>query len=397
MLDPIATDLDFSPLHQRLQWYIDEEIIPFCTSVVLRGTDVIEATYLSGSKPATTVGPDSIFRMHSSTKLATSVVAMMLWEEGRFALDDPLETHLPEFADMTVLRPDAASADDVEPAEGPIRINQILSHSSGLSYGFVEPDALIDKTYSAAGLNPLLLKGHDLASLCQALGGLPLAYQPGTSWRYSFATDVTARLIEVLTGQRFDQALQERLFRPLGMVDTDFWVPGAKRDRLLTMFLPADPLAPMTPGLSPLPLEPEADGPPRFLSGGGGLFSTVVDYIAFMRMLRNQGQWDGHRYLQPETLAMMRTNQLAEGVGVRFPTWHMPDTTFGLGFALKEGPARGEPAAAVGEYHWGGMAGTHFWLAPQADVVGICMTQRMPGFWHPFSQDFKRLVYETVA
>ena len=396
MLEPTATDLDFTPVHDRMRWYIDEGLIPYCTSVVLQGTDVIDVAFFGGLDGPTPAA-DSIHRMHSSTKLATSVAAMMLWEEGAFALDDPVQKYLPEFADMQVLAEGATSADETRPAAGPIRVNHILSHSAGLSYGFVEPDSTIDKTYNAAGLNPLTTRDFTLASLCEKLGELPLAYEPGTGWRYSFATDVTARLIEVLAGCRFDEFLHERLFDPLGMVDTDFWVPAPKRDRLLPMYLPADPLDPMVPGLTPMALEPESDGPPPFLSGGGGLFATVTDYVAFMRMLVNDGEWDGRRYLQPATLAAMRTNQLADGVEVRFPTWGMPDTTFGLGFALKNGPARGEPEVAVGEYHWGGMAGTHFWLSPRPGIVGISMTQRMPGFWHPFSHDHKRLIYEIVS
>ncbi len=396
-LDAVPTELDFSPVHERMQWYIDEQLIPYCTSVVIRGTDVIDAVHLGGGTAETTAAADSIFRMHSCTKMATSVVAMMLWEEGRFALDDPVEKHLPEFADMLVLEPDASSADDTRPATEPMRINQLLSHSAGLSYGFIEPNSVVDTAYNAAGLTLGGIQALTLEELCAKLAELPLAYEPGTSWRYSFATDVTARLVEVLSGQRLDEFMKERLFGPLGMVDTDFWVPASKRDRFLTMSLPADPMDPMTPGLSPMPMEPETDGPPRFLAGGGGLMSTVVDYIEFVRMLVSGGEWNGHRILKSETLDVMRTNQLAEGVGVQFPMWSMPDTTFGLGFALKEAPARGEPAVANGEYHWGGMAGTHFWMAPQANLIGISMTQRMPGFWHPFSRDHKRLVYEIAG
>lgn len=397
MLVPVTTDLDFSSLHERMQWYIDEQIIPYCTSVVIKGTDVVDAVHLGGGTPETSLAADSIFRMHSCTKMATSVVAMMLWEDGLFDLDDPIEKHLPEFGDMQVLRADAASIEDTEPATGSMLVRQLLSHSAGLSYGFIEPDSTIDAAYNAAGLDLVNVRKLTLAELCEKLGRLPLAYQPGTSWRYSFATDVTARLIEVVSGQRFDECMKERLLEPLGMVDTDFWVPAEKRNRYLTMFLPADPMNPMTPGLSPMPLEPEADGPPRQLSGGGGLMSTLVDYIEFMRMLVDGGERNGHRFLKTETLELMRTNQLAEGVGVKFPMWSMPDTTFGLGFALKEAPARGEPASATGEYHWGGMAGTHFWIAPEADLIGISMTQRMPGFWHPFSRDHKRLVYEVAG
>jgi CubicO group peptidase (beta-lactamase class C family) len=137
--------------------------------------------------------------------------------------------------------------------------------------------------------------------------------------------------------------------------------------------------------------------PPTMLSGGGGLVSSAADYLAFLRMIVNDGEWNGARLLQPETVALMHTNQLPEGVGVNFPFWSMPDTVFGLGLAIKNAPAEGEPASAVGEYHWGGMAGTHSWVAPRAGITGLCMTQRMPGYWHPFSHDFKRLSYELAG
>jgi CubicO group peptidase (beta-lactamase class C family) len=238
-----------------------------------------------------------------------------------------------------------------------------------------------------------------LETLCDGLGQLPLCYQPGTFWRYSLATDVTARLIEVLSGKRFDEFLKARLFDPLGMVDTDFFVPTEKIGRFSTMYLPADPMDPMSACAGPMDApETTANGArPTFLSGGGGLMSTLVDYLAFSKMIANNGRHNGTTIIRPETLALMRTNQCAPGVGVNFPMWNMPGTTFGLGFALKDEPADGEPASAAGEYHWGGMAGTHFWWSPKSNISGICMTQRMPGFWHPFSHDFKRLAYEIAA
>jgi CubicO group peptidase (beta-lactamase class C family) len=278
-------------------------------------------------------------------------------------------------------------------------MRQILSHSAGLSYGFIEPESVIDRSYLSAGLGLADHLGMTLEDLCTTLGELPLACQPGTQWRYSFATDVTARVVEVLSGQRFDDFIAQRIFAPLGMVDTDFWVPEAKRDRFVTMYSPENPLKQMQGGLV------KADDPydgsytrrPTMLSGGGGLVSTVADYLAFLQMIVNDGEYHGARLLHPETVALMRTNQLAEGVGVNFPFWKMPDTVFGLGLAVKNSPADGEPATAAGEYHWGGMAGTHSWMAPRAGITGLCMTQRQPGYWHPFSHDFKRLAYELTA
>lgn len=384
-----------------MKWYVDEEILSCCNTLIMQGTDVVDfRTFgymdLESRRPLL---PDAIFRMYSNSKIVTSVAAMMLFEEQRFALDDPVARYLPEFADIRVLRADAQSIEDLEPARSPMSIRQILSHSAGLSYGFIEPESIIDKAYAAAGIAGAAHLDINLEDLCGKLAGLPLVNQPGTQWRYSYATDVTARLVEVLSGQRFDEFLQARIFAPLGMVDTDFWVPEDKRDRFVTMYAPKNVFKPMQGGMV------KADDPydgwytrqPRMLSGGGGLVSTVADYLAFLRMIVNDGEWNGARLLQPATVALMRTNQLAQGVGVNFPFWAMPDTVFGLGLAIKNAPAEGEPASAAGEYHWGGMAGTHSWMAPVAGITGLCMTQRMPGYWHPFSHDFKRLAYELAA
>ncbi len=397
-----SNNLDFSPLHAAVQQYVDSGVIPYANSVVMQGTDVVDLHFygdaqLESGKP---LAEDSIFRMHSSTKIACSIALMQLWEAGSFKLDDRLEDYIPAFADMRVLKEGASAIEDTEPAQDSIRINQVLSHTAGLSYGFIDPEGLIDGAYNQAGVNPLVqVPGMTLESLCEQLGKLPLAYQPGTFWRYSFATDVCARLVEILSGKRFDDYLKAHIFEPLGMVDTDFYVPEEKLDRFTTMYLPDDPLDPMSacPTPADVPSTSANRELPSFLSGGGGLMSTLTDYLTFARMITAGGEWNGHRVIQAETLELMRTNQCAEGVTVNFPMWSMPGTGFGLGFAVKEKPAEGEPDSAVGEYHWGGMAGTHFWWAPKANLAGICMTQRMPGFWHPFSHEFKKLAYQIAG
>jgi len=384
-----------------MQWYVDQEILSCCVALVMRGTAVVDyRTFgymdLENRRP---LADDAIFRMYSNTKIVTSVAAMMLYEEGRFTLDQPLAEILPAFADMQVLKTGATSASDVEPAASPITLRQVLSHSAGFSYGFIEPQSVVDQAYMAAGLNPLADSQMTLASLCDGLAQMPLAYQPGTDWRYSLATDVLARVVEVLSGQRFDAFLKARIFQPLGMVDTDFHVPADKQDRFVTMYAPVDIFTPMKGGLVKAddPYTGSYSQPKPFLSGGGGLVSTVRDYVTFLQALINAGAWSGVRLLRPETLALMRTNQLAPGVGVRFPMWEMSATVFGLGFAIKLAPGPDEPPSATDEYHWGGMAGTHSWMAPRAGIAGVCMTQRMPGFWHPFSHDFKRMVYAALG
>ncbi len=392
---------DFSDLHSRMQWYVDQDILSSCNTLVMKGTDVVDfRTFgymdLESRRPLTA---DAIHRMYSNTKIVTSVAAMQLFEAGRFGLDDPLAEYLPKFAKSRVLKPDAKGVDDSVPAAGQITMRQILSHSAGLSYGFIEPTSVIDQAYMAANVNALGDASFTLETLCDRLAALPLAYEPGTSWRYSLGTDVTARVIEVLSGQRFDAYLKQHIFEPLAMQDTDFWVPDGKRERVVSMYAPKNPLDPMQGGLV------KADDGPTgqytqekaFLSGGGGLVSTVSDYLSFVRMIVAGGEWNGARILKPETLTLMRSNQLAPGVGVQFPFWAMPNTVFGLGFALKTGPTADEPASATDEYHWGGMAGTHSWMAPRANLTGMCMTQRMPGFWHPFSHDFKRMAYQLAG
>jgi CubicO group peptidase (beta-lactamase class C family) len=397
MIETIETGLDFSALHERMQWYVDEGILSCVNTLVMRGTDVLDFALfgymdLESKRPLT---DDAIFRMYSNTKIVTSVAAMQLHEQGRFGLDDPVADYIPSFENMSVLKADAESVADVVPATEPMRIRHILSHSAGLSYGFIEPLSVIDQAYAAAGIDILNDFSLTLEGLCDKLGELPLVYEPGTSWRYSFATDVVARLVEVVSGARFDEYLQVKVFDPLEMVDTDFWVPAEKRGRFTTMYAPVDLLEPMKPGL--VKADDPNDGnytrPRNLLSGGGGLVSTVSDYLSFIRMIVNGGSWRDAEILKPATLALMRTNQLAEGVGVQFPMWSMPGTVFGLGFALKQHLGQDEPAGMIDEYHWGGMAGTHSWMAPQAGITGMCMTQRMPGFWHPFSQEFKSLAY----
>ncbi|MDG2278366.1 MAG: serine hydrolase [Pseudomonadales bacterium] len=400
-LTPVEHELDFSPLHRAMTKYIDDEILSCMTTLVLRGTDVLDfKTYgymdLETRQPLRT---DGIFRMYSNTKLVTSVALMMLYEQGRFGLNDELAKYMPEWGDMQVLKLGAKNAADVEAPTEAIRIRHLLSHSAGLSYGFIEPESVIDQAYLSGGLNVLSNSSLTLEEFCAKAAALPLAYQPGSSWRYSIATDVCARLVEVLSGQTFDAFLAAHIFQPLGMVDTDFWVPPEKADRFTTMYAPVDLLDPMKPGLNKADdaRAGQYNTKRAFLSGGGGLVSTMSDYMAFIRMIVNAGEWRGTRILQAATLDLMRTNQLARDVGVAFPMWAMPGTVFGLGFALKTRVGPDEPAAAIGEYHWGGMAGTHSWMAPNAGITGFCGTQRMPGFWHPFSHEFKALAYQIAS
>lgn len=395
-----SSNYDFEPMHQRMQWYIDQELLSCCYSLVLHGSDVVDYKCFGymDIESKTPLREDAIYRMYSNTKLCTSIALMILYERNKFDLDDPLEKYLPEFGDMQVLKPDATKLTDTVACETSMTPRQLLSHSAGLSYGFVEPDSVIDQGYLSGGLNIMAGFDETLAEVSARLGNFPLAYQPGTQWRYSLATDVCARLVEVLSGVPFDQFLEAEIFAPLRMVDTSFHVPPEKQDRFTTMYSGVDPLDPMKPGLVKVddPHTGTYSAPKQFLSGGGGLVSTVADYVAFIQMIINGGEWGGTRIIDSDTLNMMRTNQLAEGLGVNFPMWAMPNTLFGLGFALREQPAPEDKGDSCDEYFWGGMAGTHSWMAPRAGIAGLCLTQLMPGFWHPFSHEFRQFAYASA-
>lgn len=396
MPSPIFDDVD-----ARMQWYVDRGILSCVATTVLAGTDIVHQSrhgYMD-IETRTPLRDDAVYRIYSNTKIITSVALMMLHEQGRFGLDDPVATYIPAFTDMNVLCPGATSMHDHRPATREMTVRHVLSHSAGLSYGFLDPEGMVDSTYIERGLALAALRSITLEELCVRLGEIPLCNEPGTTWRYSFGTDVCARLVEVLSGKRFDAYLEQHIFEPLAMVDTGFTVPEDKLERLTTMYAPQNFLAPMEPGLTVVDHRnfTEYRGNRAFLSGGAGLVSTMADYTRFLQMIVNGGTWNGVKILDEATLALMCTNQLPAGVEVNLQRWPMTDNVFGLGFALKTAPARGEPDAAIGEYHWGGMAGTHSWMAPDAGIAALCFTQRMPGFWHPFSHDFKRLTYEATT
>lgn len=390
-----AGGYDFAAAHAAMRRYVDGNILSGVSSVVLVGRDLVDVNCVGWADKEAQIPlrVDHIFRVFSNTKLITSAAALLLFEEGRFQLDDPIEKFIPQLGNRRVLRPGATSLDDTEPAKGPITIRHLLSHSSGLSYGLLDPGTTIFKTYNERGvLNPTTT----LADMVDGLADLPVVFHPGTSWEYSVATDVTARLVEVLSGQRFDTFIQSRILDPLGMVDTAFVVPEQNRSRLTAYYAGADILEPMKPGLtrtdnSPYPgayLRPF----PR-LDGGGGLVSTLPDMVALIRSLLPGGP----TLLKPETMAQVMTSQLPEGVWIRFArVGDLPGRAYGLAGALVQQPSPFDHEDAAGEFYWGGIAGTQWWISPKANVAGLLMTQRQMAFTHPFAVEFKRLAYEAV-
>lgn len=395
-LEVAPTGRDFSALHASLESYVEGGQLPMAASVILEAGEVIDVGLWGQQdrEAGVPIALDSIYRIYSNTKLVTSIAAMTLWEEGRFDLDDPAEVYFPDFARLEVLRPGATSLDETVPLETPPTIRQLFSHSAGFSYGLF-PESIADKAYVEADL---LGADSTLEALAKTVAEIPLATQPGTRFQYSVGTDLLARLIEILSGESFEAFLNERIFEPLSMPDTGFHVTPDKLDRLCANYVPLD-ARDTSSGVRPVPdsLVGGFDKPKSFHSGGGGLVSTIIDYTHFVQMLVAGGTYHGHQIVKPETLDLMRTNQLPAGKGVDLPAWKMPDTVFGLGFALKLEPAEGEPTTAIGEYHWGGAAGTHTFMCPQLDAAGLVFTQRLPGFWDPFSHAYKREFYRAFG
>ena len=389
-----ATGYDFRSAHAAMQRYVDGNFLSGFSSAVLVGRDLADVQCIGWADKEARIPlrADHIFRIFSNTKLITSCAALLLFEEGRFQLDDPVERFIPQLANRRVLRPGATSLDQTEPAVRPITIRHLMSHSSGLSYGLLDPGTLIFKAYNERKiLNP----ATTLAEMMDVLADLPLVFHPGTSWEYSVATDVLARLVEVVSGQRFDAFIQSRILGPLGMVDTGFVV--SDRNRLVAYYAGADPADPMKPGLTRADdsLYPGAYLRPfPRLSGGSGLVSTLPDMAAFIRSLLPGGP----TLLKPDTTEQMMSNQLPEGVWIHF-------TGFGVLRGKGHGLAGGltlEPSAfdhqdARGELFWGGRAGTQWWISPKTNTAGLIMAQRDQGFAHPFAVEFKRLAYEALT
>jgi CubicO group peptidase (beta-lactamase class C family) len=388
-----TTGHDFRPAHAAMQRYVDGNLLPGFSSAVLVGRDLVDVNCIGWADKEARIPlrVDHIFRIFSNTKLITSCAALLLFEDGRFQLDDPIERFIPQLAKRHVLRRGASSLDQTEPAVRPITIRHLMSHSSGLSYGLLDPGTLIFKAYNERKVNN---PATTLAEMIDVLADLPLAYHPGTSWEYSVAIDVLARLVEVISGQRFDAFIQSRILDPLGMADTGFVV--SDRNRLVAFYAGADPVDPMKPGLTRADALPYPDAylrPFPRQAGGAGLVSTLPDMVALMRSLLPGGR----TLLKPDTIGLMMTNQLPEGVWIRFPAYGaIRGRGHGLAGALILEPSAFDHQDASGELFWGGRAGTQWWISPRKNTAGLIMAQREAGFAHPFAVEFKRLAYEAV-
>ncbi|MDH4393856.1 MAG: serine hydrolase [Aquabacterium sp.] len=391
-----ATAAGFTAAHAVLQAEVDADRLAGVSCATLRHGQLIDSfcTGLADREAGVPMAPDTIHRAFSNTKLFTTVLVLMLAEQGHWQLDDPLQRWMPAFGRLRVLRPGAATLDDTEPLAAGITIRQLVTHTSGLAHGVFDPDGLLYKAYHASGV-----RGHSttLAGQMDLLAELPLGSQPGTQWEYALGIDVLARLCELATGQSFGDALQARILGPLGLVDTGFVLRPDQVPRLAALYK-GDLADPMQPGLERLTATPWPDAyikPVPRQSGAGCLFSTQADMLGLLRQLM-PGQ--PSQLLQPATLAAMCTDQLPAHQCVQFPVpGPIPSLGYGLGGAVVRRASSLEPPGAVGELQWGGLAGTHWFINPVNGLAGVVMCQRHFGFWHPAWFAYKCQLYAAAG
>ena len=375
-----------------MQDYVDDgHIAGFLTAVARRGKivhfETIGMRDIENNKP---IEADTIFRIHSMSKPITSVAVMMLYEEGHFQLDTPVSDFIPEFKNMEVYNEDQTEISD---AKKEVTIKHLLTHTAGLTYGWGgEP---VDKRYREANM---FERGATLADMAKKLSAIPLVHEPGERWTYGVSTDVLGYLVEVVSGMPFEEFLQTRLFKPLGMVDTAFSVPLEKLDRFAALYelnkeggmkgdkgkekkMDGDKDRKMR--LERVEKDPPLkNGEIRFFPGGGGaLVSTAPDYMRFCQMLLNGGELEGVRILKAETVERMR--------------YPHHDDWFGLGFAIVNDKESKDTPESIGSYSWGGAAGTIFWIDPEKELIGLLMTQISDV--SSSHDQFKKLTYQALT
>jgi CubicO group peptidase (beta-lactamase class C family) len=381
--------------------YIEPGKIAGCQVVVARRGHVAHASTLGSmdlerNRP---VEEDTIWRLYSMTKPVTGVALLTLYERGLFQLSDPVHRFIPEWRDLQVSeRVDDGSRRLVEPRR-PISVKDLLMHMSGLGYGARNADIDVSMLRRSPGLR--FGAGATLESMVSDLAEAPLRFHPGTRWLYSLSTDVCARLVEILSGQRFDDYLRTTVFEPLGMVDTAFHVPDDKIDRFAACYV-----RDAGKRLEPLddPMESRYRQPPTLLSGGGGLVGTIGDYLRFGQMLLDGGVLDGARVLGRKTVELMRTNHLPGGGQLRdfalpgaYGEVGFDGMGFGLTVAVGLGPAATQVTGSPGEFMWGGAASTLFWIDPMEQLIVVFMTQLMPSGTFNFRGQLKTLVYPALT
>ncbi len=381
--------------------YVDDGRLPGWLAVVARHGRIahVASAGFRDVEAGLPVTSDTLFRIYSMTKPITSVAAMVLYEEGAFELKDRVERYLPSFADTRVYRGGSSGAPTLEPVVEPMRIWHLLTHTAGLTYGFHHTHP-VDEIYRKHGYEWGSPKGAGTAEVIDQIAGFPLVAQPGSTFNYSMATDVLGRLVEVWSGMQLDDFLRTRIFEPLGMDETSFWVTGDDVERLAALYIPF--------GEGGRATRWDAAGraatrPQTFLSGGGGLVSSAGDYHRFTEMLRRRGELDGVRVLSPRTVEYMVRNHLPGGVDLEaFGQSTFAETTFdgvgfGLGFSVVLDPAAYRTPSSAGEYGWGGAASTAFLVDPVEDMTVAFYTQLLPSSTYPIRTQLRQLVQQAIV
>ena len=380
-----------------LSRYVQPEKIAGCLTLISRHGETAHLSAMGSmdrerNKPMAT---DTIFRFYSMTKPITSVALMQLHEQGMFQLTDPVSRFIPQWRDLQVMCGGDWPNFETRPADRPMSVRDVLSHQSGLTYGFMEGQ--LERAYNKADVYQAgTMKGRDLQSMIDRLAEMPLKFSPGDNWNYGVSTDVCGYLVETISGQRFDEYLQEHIFDPLGMEDTGFDVQPEKIDRFAANYErgPDRKLR-----LLDDPATSNYAEPQTFFSGGGGLVSTAHDYHRFCQMLLNGGELDGARLLGPKTIELMTMNHLPDGQDLSdralgtFSETANDGVGFGLGFAMIVDIPRTQNVGSLGEYYWGGAASTIFWIDPVEDMIVIFLTQFMPSGTFNFRGQIKQILY----
>ena len=379
-------------ISRRLQADIDARRIPGAAMLVARNGTVAYESALGVQDPESGVPMtlDSIFRIYSMTKPIVSVAAMMLVEEGRLLLSDPVSAYLPELDRLQVgvesMGADGKPALALVPARQPITVQDLLRHTSGITYG-IFGDSLVKAAYRKAGIGSQKTNSDEFIA---ALAQMPLAYQPGTVWEYSHSTDVLGVLLERVSGMPLDRLLAERILEPLGMRDSGFRVAPENMHRVAQPFA-VDPVTGAAVRLN------RVDQRPNFLSGGGGMVSTLHDYLRFAQMLLNRGELDGVRILSRKTLAFMASDHLAELPLAKSGASYLPGSGygFGLGFAVRTHAGASIMPGSVGDFTWSGLAGTYFWIDPAENLLAIYLMQA-PEQRNHYRQLYRGMVYAAI-
>jgi CubicO group peptidase (beta-lactamase class C family) len=369
-----------------LKGFIAEKKLAGCIVAIARKGKVVHfGTYgkmdVERDKP---MKPGSIFRIYSMSKAITTAAALILFDEGKYDLDDPVSKYIPEFKELSVLREGQA-----EPAKRQMTVRDLMRHTSGLSYGFVGNSA-VEKRYKK---DKPIDRASSLPTMITKLSDIPLAFEPGTKWQYSVSIDVLGRLIEIWSGNKFEDFLAERICKPLDMKDTAFDVPKGKVDRFTANY------APNGSGELRLVDDPAKSRyltPAGLASGGGGLVSTTRDYLRFLQMVLNGGELHGKRILKKKTVRLMTRNQLPKKImPIRIGPIPRVGVGFGLGFSTRVSMGPWDPGGRVGEFGWGGAASTHYWVSPKDELVVVTMEQIMP---YSFMTEWavKKLIYDAI-